>query len=460
MTTLQTADGRLLRAQRPQGTGFQQSSGLAGPFSPMWSDGSSDNDASDAYLKSYEAIYRSQPVLAGVIDKLARRIATLPLVAYEKKGQTRKVVEGDSLDTLLRTPMPRRSTVHLLTHIFQSLLIHGNAVVAKVRTGDEETPPSMLWPLNWAQLSAYGPIGGTIEWWSTTQFEGEERFIKAEDTLHFAWVAPSGSEIGVSPLEKLGVTIRLEDAAQRHQTSMFRNGVRPSAAVTIDDPNPRKEKLDLASTIIRQAHGGMDKSGSWVFLGANAKVTPLSFNAVEVELIQQRKLDREEIGMVYDMPGPLMGDFEHATFANVTEMLRSLYRDVIPPWTELFVQTTQVQLLDPEPAWLKHLVRFTFEDKLKGAPEEQAAVDKSDVESGIRTRDEARESRGLEPKKGAAEELTANVNNQALLDSLIEDDDEEEPVVPPPPPFGPQGSPVVPVVDPNSAPPAVKGRRE
>jgi HK97 family phage portal protein len=285
----------------------------------------------------------------------------------------------------------------------------------------------MLWPLAWAHVSAYGQEGGTIEWWSTVQFGGQERFIRVEDTVHFAWPAPDGGEIGVSPLEKLGVTIRLEDAAQRHQTSMFKNGVRPSAAVAISDPNPQREKLELAKAIVEGAHGGMDKSGSWVFMGANTTITPLSFNAVEVELIQQRKLGREEIGMVYDLPGPLMGDFEHATFANVTEMLRSLYRDVIPPWTELFVQTAQAQLIDPEPGWLDRLVRFDFSDKLKGAPEEQAAVDKSDVEAGIRTRDEAREGRGLEPQGGTAGKLTMGVNNQAPID------DEESQEVPNPP---------------------------
>ena len=429
MTTLQTADGRLLRAQRPLGAAYS-AGGLAGQFRPMWSDGTSDNVDSEAYLKSYEAIYRSQPVLAGVVDKLARRIATLPLNAYQKKrnGQ-RDIVEGDALDTLLRAPMPRQSTVHLLTYIFTSLLIHGNAVVAKMRThGVDELPPDMLWPLNWAQISAYGE--GTVEWWSTTQFEnGQERYIEAKDTVHFAWPAPSGSEIGISPLEKLGVTIRLEDAAQRHQTSMFKNGVRPSAAVSIDDPNPKREKLDLAKAIVREAHGGMDKSGSWVFTGANTKITPLSFNAVEVELIQQRKLDREEIGIVYDMPGPLMGDFEHATFANVTEMLRSLYRDVIPPWSELFVQTVQVQLLNPEQAWLDRLVRFSFEDKLRGAPEEQATVDRSDVEAGIRTRDEAREGRGLKPRGGMADELTLAANNQAPVDDVADDSNSPPPGV-------------------------------
>jgi HK97 family phage portal protein len=454
MATLQTTDGRLLRSRRPQGTGL--GSGVPGMFSSMWSDGSSDNVDPDAVLKSFDAIYRSQPVLAGVIDKLARRMATLPLLGYTgKPDSTRKAVYGDSLDTLLRTPMPRQSTVHFLTHVFTSLLVHGNALVAKLRPADPESPPTILWPLNWAYTSAYGEQGGTVEYWSTTQFAGQERFIQAQDTVHFAWPAPSGSEIGVSPLEKLGVTVRLEDAALRHQTSLFRNGIRPTAAVSIDDPSPKREKLELAREQVRAAHAGVDKGGSWVFMGANTKIQPLSFTPVEVALIDQRKLSREEIGMVFDMPGPLMGDFEHATFTNVTEMLRSLYRDVIPPWTELFVQTMQAQLLNPEPAWLDRFVRFSFDDKLKGDPTEQAAVDKSDVEAGIRTRDEARDGRGLAPKGDAADELTVNANNQALLDSLLEEPD--PPPEPVPAALAPH-LPAVPPVDPNSASPAAKGR--
>ena len=429
MTTLETADGRLLRAQRPTGSAFQSGSMFSGPFPPMWSDGSSDNADPDGALKSFEAIYRSQPVLAGTIDKLTRRIATLPLLAYERDGAERRATSGDSLDTLLRRPMPRQSTAHLVAHIAQSLFIHGNALVAKVRGADRGAPPVMLWPINWAQTSAYGEPGGTIEWWSTTQFGGVERLIAAADTVHFAWPAPSGYEVGVSPLEKLGVTIRLEDAVLRHQTAMFRNGIRPTAAVSLNDDNPTKAKLELAREHVKAAHAGVDKGGSWVFTGANTKITPLSLTPVEVELIQQRRLNREEVGMVFDMAGPLMGDFEHATFTNVTEMLRSLYRDVVPVWTELIVQTVQAQLIDPEPAWLNRFVRFDFSDKLKGDPTEQAAVDRSDVEAGIRSRDEARDGRGLVPHGGMAAKLTANVNNQAPVASMTSQTDPAEPAI-------------------------------
>ena len=419
MTTLQTADGRLLRATRPAGSGLAQASW----FRPMWSDGSSDNEDWDGRLKSFEGVYRSQPVLAGVVDKLTRRVATLPLVAYrtDAKGG-REATSGDSLDTLLRRPMPRRTTVHLIAHIQQSLLIHGNALVAKLRGADREAPPVMLWPLDWAQTSAYGQQGGTIEWWSTTQF-GDERFIATEDVVHFAWPPPSGGEIGVSAFEKLGVTIRLEDAIQRHQTAMFRNGIRPSAAVTLDDPNATDAKLNRARDIVKAAHGGADRSGSWVFMGANTKIRPLSLTPVEVELIAARRINAQEIGMVFDMAGPQMGDFEHATFSNVTELLRSLYRDVVPPHTELIVQTFQAQMIDSEPAWLDRFLRFDFSDKLRGDPTEQAEVDRSDVEAGIRTRDEARDGRGLAPMGGKAAELSANLNNQAPVESMTSTQD-------------------------------------
>ena len=417
MATLQTADGRLLRSSRPAGAGLGQGF-LPSTFPPMWSDGERWGPDGETYLKSFEAIYRSQPVLASVVDKLTRRIATLPLYAYRKQGDARDQTEGDSLDTLLSKPMPRLSTVHLIAHIAQSLLIHGNAVVAKVRGRDRDAPPEMLWPLDWAQLSAYGEPGGTIEWWATYQFGHEERFVAAADTVHFAWPAPDGGEVGVSPIEKLGVTVRIEDAAQREQTSTFRNGIRPSAAVSVDMQNPKKEQLDLIKGYVDIAHRGMDNTGSWLFTGANTKITPLSWNPVEAALIDQRKLNREEIGMVYDMAGPLMGDLEHGTYSNVSEMLRSLYRDVVPPWTELIVQTLQAQLIDQEPAWLDRFARFDFSDKLKGDPTEQAQVDKSDVDTGIRTRDEARDGRGLPPMGGVAAELTANTNNQAPVAAM------------------------------------------
>lgn len=431
MTTLQTVDGRVLTARRPQGEFMAAPGGFPSVLPPMWSNG--EREGSGYYLKSFENIYRSQPIIGGVCNKLARRVGSLPVQVLQRDADgSRDVVTGNSLDTLLHKPMNRWGSSHLFSFIELSLLVHGNAVVAKVRsTNDRDLPPDMLWPLSWSKLTAYAETGGTIEAWGTTQFgyAASEHIIDVKDTVHFSWTDSEGSEIGVSPLEQLGTTIAFEDAAQRSQASLFRKGMKPSAAVTVDDPNPTSAKLQMAADIVKAAHAGMDQQGGWVWLGAQTKVTPLTYSPVEAALIEQRKLSREEVGVVYDLAGPLMNDLTHGTYSNVEELTKGLYRDVIPPWTTLIVETLQSQLIDPEPAWLDLEARFDFSDKLRGDPTEQAAVDKSDVEAGIRTRDEAREGRGLEPEGGQAAELTMNANNQAGVNSAPATSDSVPPTV-------------------------------
>jgi HK97 family phage portal protein len=419
VTTLQAADGRVLRSSRPAAAANGIHGGFfPSEFPPMWSDGERWGPDGATTLRSYEAIYRSQPILAAVVDKLSRRIATLPrqILRGDPMGGVREPADDTGLASLLRRPMPRRSGTYLVACIATSLLVHGNWIGAKLRTAGPDTPPDMLWPLDWTQLSAYGTPGGTVEWWSTTQFEGVERFIAVEDTVHIAWPSPSGGEIGISPVEKLGVTIAIEDAAQREQTAVFKNGIRPSAAVSVDLENPTKEQLVRAGEIVKAAHRGVDKSGSWVWLGANTKITPLSFSPVEAALMDQRQRTWEEIAAVYDMAGPLSGDLTHGTYSNVQVILDSLYRDVIPPWTTLIVETFQAQLIDPEPAWMDLHIRFDFTDKLRGDPVTASQADRSDVEAGLKTRDEVRVERGYAPVGGAAAELTMNANNQAPVD--------------------------------------------
>jgi HK97 family phage portal protein len=399
--TLLGADGRPLTVSRPRGSQFGLTEWFSQPlteWTDRWTDAVDDVDL--CCLKSFDQIYRSQPVVAAVVNKIARRVATLPFGAFRLAGTGARepVLEG-TLRDLIAAPWPRGTSLHLNHHVALSLLVHGNALVGLVRENGPDAPPTGLWPLDWARVSAYGMLGGPVEWWSTSQFGvAGERFIRAGDVLHFAWSAPSGQPIGVSPLEQLGVTLRLDDAAQRHQVALFRNGSRPSMAVTVDvegPTRPTEEELEYARGRVEATHKGPDNSGRWVFMGPNVKVSPLSMTPVEVQLIDQRRRNEQEVGMVYDLAGPLRGDLENGTMANVEEMLKSLYRDVLPPWTELIVQTYQSQLIDPHDEWAGNVLRFDFTDKLKGEPKELAETLKTEVEAGLRTRNEARVVLGL-----------------------------------------------------------------
>jgi HK97 family phage portal protein len=158
--------------------------------------------------------------------------------------------------------------------------------------------------------------------------------------------------------------------------------------------------------------------------------------AVEASLIEQRRLDREEVAIVFGLSGPSLTDSTNSALGNVAERFRAFYRDVLPPWTTLVAATIEAQLLDPEPAWMDRLVRFDFTDKLRGEPLEQAEKLKLLAEGGMITRDEARQELGKPPVGGNAGELTVNANNQATIEQI------DQP--PPPAPRPAQGSPTGP----------------
>jgi phage portal protein BeeE len=153
-------------------------------------------------------------------------------------------------------------------------------------------------------------------------------------------------------------------------------------------------------------------------LSGGAKIQSLSMSPVEAALIDQRRLDREEIAIVFGLSGPSLTDSTNSALGNVAERFRAFYRDVLPPYATLVVETFESQLLDPEPAWMDRVVRHDFSDKLRGEPREQADTLKILVEGGMITRDEARYELGKAPMGGNAAILTGNLNNQAAIESL------------------------------------------
>jgi hypothetical protein len=180
MATLQTTDGRLLRRRDPRAQ-TSRPAGSSPRTSRRCGDGERAEDTDgDGHLVSYEAIYRSQPVVAGVVDKLSRRIATLPFDGYRKAtASSREIVTGDSLDSLIRKPLPRWSTR-------PSPRPHRAVAIDPRQRARRETPrPGPRGAADHAVAAGLvasqrvRATGGRIEWWSTTQFDGVERFLAA-----------------------------------------------------------------------------------------------------------------------------------------------------------------------------------------------------------------------------------------------------------------------------------------
>ena len=66
-------------------------------------------------------------------------------------------------------------------------------------------------------------------------------------------------------------------------------------------------------------------------------------------MVETRRLTREECAAAYDVPPPVVGILDRATFSNITEQHIMLYQDTFGPWLTMIEETPQTQLIDPEP---------------------------------------------------------------------------------------------------------------
>lgn len=389
------------------------------PFS-AWAGGGSIPLTGEGRAISFASLYRTQPWVAILVNKLNRQIATLPLKVYERDSQNdRKRVTTGSLPELLRTPWPRAGAVHMKQKLSFPTLLHGNAVVAKYRPRPGQ-PPTEILPLDWRYLTPRDDgQGGPIDFWETTQ-TGRPKRLAPDAIIHVGWEAPDGN-VGVSPLQQLGITIASEEAAQRYVAASFANGVRPSGAVILpEDEHVDKELRDEIRQEIQQIHGGVDQAFKMMVLGGGADLKSIAHTAKEAELVETRKLNREEVAAVYDVPPPMVGILDKATYSNINEQHRMLYTTVLRPWLTLLEETLQAQLIDSEPAWEGLYVEFDLGEVLKGDPKERAEAAKTFIGAGVYTINEWRAMENLPRIDNAACDVPLiAVNNMQPADQVI-----------------------------------------
>lgn len=375
-----------------------------GYYPPLWSSGT-QADAYGYHENSYpqaqfDVLYRTQPFVAAVVNKLVRQIARTPIIV-EREGADGECTPitpysqdpGAGLAKLLRRPTPRKSQLSLKQWMAWPSLIFGNSLIAKFHGDGPDFPPTELIPMDWRFVTPYAQPGGEIELWQTTQL-GNPRYVDALTTMHFGW--ETCGPIGVSPLQQLAISVILEDAAQRLQVSSFRNASRPSGAIALPPgSNPNPMQMTQMRKDIESLHRGVDNAFKVALLAPGAQWVPMMFSMQEAEMMATRQYNRDEVCSVYDVKPAQIGIMSEGQFGSSIETNRDLYRTTLPPWFSLFEDTLNVQLVDPEPLWEGLRVRFDASAMLRGDPEALAAQIATQIGTGQITINEGRDANGL-----------------------------------------------------------------
>lgn len=289
---------------------------------------------------SYSAIYRRQHWVRTCVDKRAALLARLPLKVYRHDDLNRPEEPTHPYARLLFRPNGRHSRFWFWLWVQATYDIYGEAFMGKIRdAGGRPYELALLHPTGMREVEERD---GRIVW----DFDNGKVHIKGipdEDLVHPRTYNPDSLTRGLSKLESLRSTLENEDAALRAQAAFWRNGARPGVALTHPGTlsQPAADRLKLRWD---QVAAGADNTGRTVVLEEGMKPEKLSLTAEEAQYIDGRKLNREEVVAGYDMPPPAVHILDHATYSNITEQMRSVYRDTMAPVTVFHEAELETQL--------------------------------------------------------------------------------------------------------------------
>lgn len=306
---------------------------------------------------TYDLMYRRQPALYAVATLLIKAFARLPLKSFETgPDDDRRRVKTHDLPRMLRAPYPRRSSWDMKARLAYDLLIHGKHLQIKEREHPAE-PPARLLSVPWTRVETIRDDLGILGF--AVWIAGKRIPIPAEDCVYYE--LPEG----VSPVEVLRRTLALEDAAQRYQGSTLENGITPRAAFTFENLQPQDR--EFVRDEVEKLYGGPDRGGRFALLTGKASVSAIGVSAVDLALIEQRKLGRDECCAVYNVNQSIVGwsGEKAATYASAKEFHSGLYVDALGPILTLVEETMQAQLVDVERAWDGLFVEFDLNELLR-----------------------------------------------------------------------------------------------
>jgi HK97 family phage portal protein len=360
-------------------------------------------------FQTYSYLYRTQPWVAVVVNKIANLIARLGINCWDESEES-----GKDLDTtspyakLLANPCPWMDPFSFWNWTASTIEIYGETYWIKERNKTGRIVG--FTPMHPALTQIKRKNTGDLEY-RFMGIQSDPYSIIENDVVAFRSFNPDGYMRGMSRLEPLRATLMSEDSSRRASQSFFANMGRPSVVLSTDKilgPDGR----DRVRQGWQSQHSGSSNVGKVAVFEDGIAVTPVQLTAEEMQYIQCRKLNREEVAAVYDIPPTAIHILDKATYSNITEQMRSVYRDSMAPRIE-FIESVIDYSVGKEFNGTKK-ARFAVAEVLRGDFEHRATSVALLVDHGIMKPSEARPLFDLDDEGEIADKLYALAMLQEL----------------------------------------------
>lgn len=288
---------------------------------PIWKEWD-EEAAIDQGLKSATFVYACN-------YRLAKAVAAANWKAVQVVNGEDQPAPGAPIEELINNPNEFQTRQTFFEAIVMHLGLGGNALLSKVYAGGV---PAELWAIDTRYTS---PVPSATDFIARYEYRNgdNQKDFDPEDVIHFLYTDPEQPFWGLSPLQAAAKAVDTDNEAANWQKVSLQNRAVTDGVFSFDHPLTKKQWDEAREQIRDQHQGSSNARQPWV-LGSGARWNQMSLSPAEMDFIESRRLTREEICAVYNVPPPLVGIYDNATLANIQTARLIFWEDTVIPLLE------------------------------------------------------------------------------------------------------------------------------
>jgi HK97 family phage portal protein len=263
-----------------------------------------------------EQTYVSTPWPYAAINAIARNIQTVPFV-FEKEGG--RAAKNHAFVDLFERPNRWQGFGQFMESIVSWLHLEGEVFIVLRRKNENEVPKEMTPdnPTNWEEV--VDDDTKRLVGWFRVMEDGSKVPFRFHEVIHIKFWNPLNEFRGLAPMSAARSAIIQDRLTNEFNTTFFANSGSPAGVIEMDE-NLTEKQFERLARQYDDRHGGAGNAHKMLLLEGGAKFKQTTFSQKDMEFLNQKKWNRDEILAVYGVPKMEVGIIEEGANLAVIKM--------------------------------------------------------------------------------------------------------------------------------------------
>ncbi len=278
--------------------------------------------------------YRKNVIVYRCVNLIAQSASHVPWVVSKNKLGVSERILNHPVYNLLKRPNSEKAGADFFGEVIASKLLYGNAYILATVINNKPREIYLL-PANATELilDKNYPVSYKYNAISGEKIYPIDPISRMSKVLHLKNYHPTNSYYGLSCLDAASLSIDLHMQATNWNSSLLRNGARPSGALIVKDSNGylSDEQFDRLQEQLTEKFTGSNNSGKPLLLEGGLNWQEMSINPKDMDFIESKNVAAREIALAFGIPPQLLGINGDNTYSNMQEARLALWEETLIP---------------------------------------------------------------------------------------------------------------------------------